>query len=473
MKLHEIMIGEKRIKTNSTTTVINPYNGRPVAQVCMAGPAEIENAIKTATAAFKTTRYMSSHATSSLLKRATHGLIRNRSKLVDSIVAESGKPVSAAEQEVDRSIITFNIASEEASRIDGEVLPVDIDPRGEGRIAITKRFPIGVVAGISPFNFPLNLVTHKVAPAIASRNTIILKPATKTPITALLLCEILLEAGMTPGQYNVVPCSPAVGEQLATDDRIAKLTFTGSPSVGWRLIRAAGKKKVTLELGGNAAAVVHSDADLKWAVPRIVAGAFGSAGQTCISVQRILIHKPIYEKTVKALVREINTNVKTGDPRKKGVMVGPMINSGALQQTDAWVRQAREGGARILTGGRKKGRCYMPTLIADVNKRMNVVCKEVFAPVATVQSYNNFKHAIDMVNDSDYGLQVGVFTSDLDNAFETFEKADVGGVIVNDFPTFRVDNMPYGGVKMSGLGREGVKYAIKEMTEIKVMVIKR
>lgn len=466
------LIGDKWVTTSDTADVINPFNGRKIASVCLAGRAEMRAAIKAAEDAFKITRNMSAYDTSSLLKRAVHGLIRNKKRLTDAIVAEAGKPVTLAEQEVDRTIMAFSIAGEEANRQGGELLPVDVDPRGAGRYAIVKRFPIGVVGGISPFNFPLNLVAHKVAPVIAAKNTIVLKPATKTPMSAIILGEILLTAGMTPGQYNVVPCDRNVGELLATDDRIAKLTFTGSPPVGWYLKQLAYRKKVTLELGGNAAVVVCEDADLKWAVPRIVAGAFGYAGQVCISVQRILVHKSVFDKTVKRLVEETK-KLKTGNPCNKAVSVGPMINRGALKQTVSWVNEAVENGAKVLIGGKAKGACYLPTIISDVNRKMKVVCEEAFAPVAVVQPFNNFAQAINMVNDSVFGLQMGVFTTDLDNAFTAFEEAQVGGVIVNDFPTFRVDNMPYGGVKDSGFGREGIKYAIDEMTETKVLVIKK
>ncbi len=473
MKKYKILIGSEWIDTGQKMKVINPYNNRDIATVCVGGEREVDQAIKVALRAFETTRTMSSKEVSGLLKRVCHGIIRRREEFVNSIIAEAGKPKALAEQEVDRSTTTFSIASEEASRIVGEYLPIDIDDRSEGRVAITRRFPVGVVGCITPFNFPLNLVAHKVAPAIAARNCIVLKPASKTPITALLLGEVLLEAGMTPGQLNIVPCKGSVGEALATDSRVAKLTFTGSPDVGWRLKNIAGRKKVTLELGGNAAVVVHSDADLKWAVPRIVAGAYGYAGQTCISVQRILIHKSIYDKTVKALVKEIKTNARTGAPASDKVMAGPMIDKASLDKIGEWVREACDDGAKILVGGKKKGRGYMPTLLSNVKRNMRVVCSEVFAPVATVQSYGTFDQAMRMINDSDFGLQAGVFTNDINLAFQAFEQADVGGVIINDFPTFRVDNMPYGGVKDSGLGREGVKYAIEEMTEMKVMVIKK
>lgn len=473
MKTHPLIIGAGRVATRETAEVINPYTGRAFARVHLAGPAEVEKAITSAAKAFEITRRQSSHAVASLLRRVVEGMAKKRARLVDSIVAEAGKPVSLAAQEVDRSITTFTIAAEEASRLGGEYLPVDIDARSEGRAAVTRRFPIGVVAGITPFNFPLNLVAHKVAPAIASRNAIVIKPATTTPLTALMLGEILLEAGMTPGQVNIIPCRAEVGERLAISERVAKLSFTGSAAVGWRLKNLAGRKRVTLELGGNAAAVIHSGADLDWAVKRTALGAFGYAGQTCISVQRILVHKPVYAKVVRMLVKETTANIKAGDPRRPDVTVGPMIDRAALNKTREWVKEAVAGGARILAGGRRRGPCYLPTLIAGVNPRMKVVCQEVFAPVAVVQSYATFDQAIGMVNDSEYGLQAGVFTSDLAHAFEAFESCEVGGVIVNDFPTFRVDNMPYGGVKMSGFGREGVRYAMEEMTELRVMVIRR
>jgi len=469
---YKLFIGGKWIGARDVMPVIDPFNGKTVATVALAGPEQVDQAISAAVKAFETTKIMSSHATASILRKAVTGMEKNRRRLVGAIVAEAGKPVTLAENEVDRSITTFTVAAEEASRIGGQWLPVDIDANSGGRIALTKRFPVGVVAGISPFNFPLNLVAHKVAPAIASRNCIVLKPASKTPVTALILGEILAEAGVIPGQYNVVPCAREVGEALATDPRVAKLSFTGSPEVGWRLMKLASGKKVTLELGGNAASVIHSDADLDWAVARSARGAFLYAGQTCICVQRILIHKPVYSRVVKALVKEIRENIKTGDPRRRDVLAGPMINEASLTQTREWVAQAVAGGARILTGGKAQGPCFQPTLMENVKREMNVVCREVFAPVAVVQSYRDFDEALDMVNDSEYGLQVGVFTSGLKEAFSAFEKAMVGGVIINDFPTFRVDNMPYGGVKLSGFGREGVRWAIEEMTETKVMVIR-
>ncbi|MBI4666240.1 MAG: aldehyde dehydrogenase family protein [Nitrospinae bacterium] len=468
----KILIGGQWTSTARTIDVINPYNRRLVARVCAAGEREVDAAIRAAKKAFETARYMPGHKTADILRKTAAGILKNRDRLARAIVAEAGKPVTYALQEVDRSVVTFETAAQEATRMDGELLPIDADPRGEGRYCLVKRFPVGVVAGISPFNFPLNLVAHKVAPAIASRNTIVLKPSSKTPVTALMLGEILMEAGLPAGQYNVVPCSRELGEKLATDNRVSKVTFTGSPPVGWRLKEICGRKKITLELGGNAAAVICADADLKWAIPRIVAGAFGYAGQTCISVQRILIEGSIYEKALRALVKETKEKAKTGDPLKPEVMTGPMIDETAMAKTVALVRQAVKGGAKVLTGGKKQGACYMPTLLADVRDDMGVVCQEAFAPLAVIQKFTTFSQAVNMVNNSPYGLQAGIFTSDMGKAFTAFEKLEVGGVIVNDFPNFRVDNMPYGGVKLSGFGREGVKYAIEEMTERKVLVIK-
>jgi glyceraldehyde-3-phosphate dehydrogenase (NADP+) len=469
---YALLIGGEWIKTGNKAPVINPWDGKTVAHVHTGGKKEMNKAISAAVTAFKTTRDMPSHKVAQILRETARLIAKNREKLARSITAEAGKPIAYARQEVDRSAVTFSVAAEEASRIGGELLPIDIDPRGEGRYCIVKRFPIGVIGGISPFNFPLNLVAHKVAPAIASRNTIVLKPSSKTPVTALLLGEILQEAGAIPGQYNVIPCSREVGEILATDERVAKLTFTGSPTVGWRLKEICGRKKITLELGGNAAAIVCADADLGWAVPRIVAGAYGYAGQTCISVQRILVEKKIYGKTVRLLLGEIKKNAKVGDPMREGVMVGPMIDASALDKTAGWVKEAVRDGAKILTGGRRRDACYEPTLLADVKRTMKIVCEEAFAPVAVVTPFSTYRQAVDMVNDSVYGLQAGVFTKDIGRAFEAFEKLEVGGVMINDFPTFRVDNMPYGGLKLSGFGREGVRCAIEEMTEGKVMVIK-
>ena len=468
----KVFIGGEWVKTAATYSLRNPYNGETITEVCMAGEAEIDRAIEAAKEAFVITRSQSSLAASSLLKRVAEGVKQRKEELVEIIIAEAGKPRAFAEVEVERSISTFSIAAEEANRIGGEFLPLDIDARSEDRMGITRRFPIGVIAGISPFNFPLNLVAHKVAPALASKNCIIIKPARQTPLTALLLAEIIEEAGCVKGQVSVAPSEPSVGEKLATDPRVAKVSFTGSPAVGWRLKKLANEKRVTLELGGNAAAVVAEDADLDWAVPRIVAGSFAYAGQVCISVQRIMIHISRYKECIQKLVTHTEAKAVCGNPSRLDVMVGPMINKKALAQTVEWVKEAELQGAKILTGGEVDGPFFKPTIISDVTPDMKVCAEEVFAPVAVVQPYKDFDEALKMVNDSKFGLQMGIFTNRVDYAFRAFEEAEVGGVIVDDFPTFRVDNMPYGGVKQSGFGREGIKYAIEEMTEIKVMVMR-
>ena len=468
----KVFIGGEWLETDETYQLNNPYNGNTIAEVCMAGKAEIDRAIEAAKDAFAITRNQSSLAASSLLKRIAEGLKNRKEELVDTIIAEAGKPRSLAEVEVERTISTFSIAAEEANRIGGEFLPLDIDARSEDRMGITRRFPIGVIAGISPFNFPLNLVAHKVAPALASKNCIVVKPARQTPLTALLLAEVIEEAGCVKGQLSVAPSKPDVGEILATDPRIAKISFTGSPAVGWRLKKLANEKRVTLELGGNAAAVVAEDADLDWAVPRIVAGSFAYAGQVCISIQRILVHESRYKECVQKLITHTEKKAVYGDPSQSDVMIGPMINKKALAQTVAWVKEAESEGAKILTGGEADGPFFKPTIISDVTPDMKVCSEEVFAPVAVVQPYKDFDEALKMVNDSKFGLQMGIFTNRMDYAFRAFNEAEVGGVIVDDFPTFRVDNMPYGGVKQSGFGREGIKYAIEEMTEIKVMVVR-
>jgi glyceraldehyde-3-phosphate dehydrogenase (NADP+) len=469
----KIFVGGEWVSTTTIQPVENPFTGDVIAQVYVAAEQEVDAAVTAAVTAFSTVRKQSAYDASTLLHNVVAGLKARKEDLVNTIVAEAGKPVSLAEVEVERSIVTFAIAAEEANRIGGEYLPLDITPGTVDRIGITRRFPIGVIVGITPFNFPLNLVAHKVAPALASRNCIIIKPAPQTPLTALLLAKILEEAGVVKGQVSVLPAQPAEAEKLVTDPRVALVSFTGSPKIGWHIKKIASHKKVALELGGNAAAVVCHDADLEWAVPRIAGGAFAYAGQVCISVQRILVHESCYKEFVQKLASYTEEKIKTGDPTDRSVLVGPMISKAALDRTMVWVTEAVADGAAILIGGKADGPCFAPTILSNVTPSMKVCCEEVFAPVAVVVPFATIEEAIAMVNDSAYGLQAGIFTHSVTTAFAAFEDLEVGGVIVNDFPTFRVDNMPYGGVKQSGFGREGIKYAIEEMTEIKVMVVKR
>jgi len=350
-------------------------------------------------------------------------------------------------------------------------VPLDLIKGAESRLGILRRFPIGVILGISPFNFPLNLVTHKVAPALASGNAIIIKPSSKTPLSALLLAEVIDASSLPKGVFSVLPSSGAVAEKLLEEQAIKKLTFTGSADVGWKLKAKAVKKKVTLELGGNAGVIVHEDADLGFAVNRCVTGSFSYAGQTCISVQRIYLHKSIYDRFLEEFIKKVIA-LKLGDPLDTQTNVGPMISKSALDHTLAFIKGAKEEGARLLTGGKAHGNILEPTVLDNVNAKMKVICEEAFAPVVSLIKYDSFDEALEMVNSSRYGLQAGVFTKDIGRILKAYETLEVGGIVINDVSSFRVDSMPYGGVKDSGFGREGVRFAIEEMSEPKLLAIK-
>ncbi len=386
------------------------------------------------------------------------------------ITLESGKPISDARSETNRAINTFKTASEESKRLPGELLPLDLAPGSEGRIGLVRRYPVGPVIGITPFNFPLNLVAHKIAPALACGNTIILKPAPKTPLTALLLAEVIEEAGPPAGAVSVLPCPNPVAEAIVTDHRMKMLTFTGSPEVGWYLKEKAGRKRVVLELGGNAGVIIHSDADLDFAVKRCAVGAFSYAGQVCISVQRIYVQDQIFDKFMNAFVPYVKS-LRAGDPLEESTVVAPMVDRKAADRTEGWVKEAQAGGAKVLTGGRRQGTFFEPTVLTDTNPQMKVNCREVFAPVVTVTRYDTLEEAIRMLNESVYGLQAGIFARDVKEIFKAYDALEVGGIIVNDVPIYRIDHMPYGGVKNSGFGREGIRYAIQEMTEIRLLAL--
>jgi acyl-CoA reductase-like NAD-dependent aldehyde dehydrogenase len=368
--------------------------------------------------------------------------------------------------------MTFTIAAEEARRQHGELLDMDALPTGEGHFGIARRFPIGVVAAITPFNFPLNLVVHKVGPCLATGNTMVVKPATKTPLTALLLARVLVDAGMPAGQVNFVTCSNDDAASLITDERVKKVTFTGSPAVGWRLKEQCGKKKITLELGGNAGVIVHADADLGVAIPAIAHGAFGQAGQSCISVQRIVVHESLYTDFRARFSAHIREQVRAGDPADRANIIGPMITRQALEATVARIDEAVRAGAKIVCGGNVIGQCLDATVIEDAPAHLPICAEEAFAPVCTLHRYGDFDEALAFVNDSAFGLQAGIYTRDLKLAMKAYETLEVGGVLINQVPTFRVENMPYGGVKDSGFGREGVRYAMEEMTELRSLVMR-
>ncbi len=470
MDEHRLLINGQWEESRNVREIQSPYDHSVVGRVHFAEQGQVEEALAAADNAFKQTRRLSSRERCAVLEKTTAGILARKEELARSITLQSGKPIRDARAEVDRAAMTFDIASEEAKRLGGEFLPLDLSAQTSGRWGITRRFPIGVVTAITPFNFPLNLVAHKVAPALACGNTVVLRPASQVPITSLLLGEIVTEAGCPPGGLNVVPADHKESEIMMTDDVVKKVTFTGSPAVGWELKKKAYRKKVTLELGGNAAVVVEPDADLEFALRRIVTGSFAFSGQVCISVQRLFVHEKIYDKFMREF-QALTKRLRLGDPLDETTDVGPMITSEAARQTEDWIREAIGLGARVACGGKREGAMFEPTVLENVDPGLHVARLEAFAPVVVVSPYSDFSSALESVNNSVYGLQAGIFTGNLQRAFEAFETLEVGGIIVNDVPTFRIDHMPYGGMKESGTGREGVRYAIEEMTELKLLAL--
>jgi acyl-CoA reductase-like NAD-dependent aldehyde dehydrogenase len=462
----------QQVAAKADLVVENKYTLQPAARVARADRAAIERAIAAAAQAFDETRKLPAHRRQAILQQLLGQVEQRREELAQVLTVEVGKPIKDARGEVTRLIDTLRIAAEEAVRIGGEWLPLDISPRAEGYQGLVRRFPIGPCAFITPFNFPLNLAAHKIGPAIAAGCPWILKPASATPISALLLGEMVAQTDWPKAAFSILPCSGAEAEPLVTDERIRKLSFTGSAKVGWDIRARAGRKRVTLELGGNAACIVDRGADLDYAADRITLGAFYQSGQSCISVQRVLIHRDIYDALVPKLVERAR-RLELGDPADEKTALGPLISLQDAQRVEQWIAQAVTAGAKILCGGRRHGPCVEATYVADVDPRQPLSCQEVFGPVAVLARFDDFATAIRMANDSRYGLQAGVFTRDLEHAWHAYEELEVGGVVINDVPSTRVDSMPYGGVKDSGLGREGVRYAIEEMTERRVMVLKR
>jgi glyceraldehyde-3-phosphate dehydrogenase (NADP+) len=461
------VIAGRQVATGETYEVRSPYDDALVAVIHRAGPQQIEAAIAGAVRAFETTRKLPSWKRSEILAGIADRIEAAKDDFARTIALEAGKPVKTARAEAERAAFTFRVASEETKRIYGEIVPLDWIPGNDGRIAHVRRIPLGPVAGISPFNFPLNLVAHKVAPALAAGNPIIVRPASQTPISALKLAQILLEAGWPEEGIAVVPSTTIDAAPLVEDDRIKLLTFTGSPPVGWGLKNRAGMKRVTLELGGNAAVVVAADADAAYAAERIVWGGTINAGQTCISVQRVYHHESL-EGFEDDLARRFEQLV-VGDPLDEATDVGPLISVDDAERVEEWLKQAVDGGARILTGGERDGSLFQPTVITGVEDRMKVSCEELFAPVIAVYSFSDTLEALDRAGASEFGLQAGLFTNDMRIVDAAFDRIEVGGLMVNDVSTFRVDHMPYGGVKRSGFGREGLRYAIEEMTELKLL----
>lgn len=452
--------------------VLNPYNGETVGVMALGGEAEMDAAIEAAYAARQPLARLTNAARGEALDTIRAGLIARQDEIARTLCLESGKPIKDARVEVQRAIHVFQIAAEEARRFGtGETIPLDRLEGSAHRMGLTRRFPAGVVGAITPFNFPLNLVAHKVAPALAAANPVVLKPAHQTPLTAFALTEIIAEAGLPDGAFNLVHTPPALGERLATDPRVAVLSFTGSARVGWALKAKANQKRVTLELGGNAAVIVHDDADLPQAVSRCVAGAFAYAGQVCISVQRVYVHQDVYQAFLQAFLDKAR-GLKMGNPLDDETDLGPLISAEAAKRVEGWVGEAVASGARLRLGdGKVQGNRFAPTVLTETTPAMTVNREEVFAPVVTITPYTDFEDALARVNDSPYGLQAGVFTQDVKRLFQAFETLEVGGVIANDAPTYRIDHMPYGGVKGSGFGREGVRYAMEEMSELRLLAL--
>jgi acyl-CoA reductase-like NAD-dependent aldehyde dehydrogenase len=472
MEIYPIILGGKKKETAEIADVRFPYTGEIYARVCQASSDDLNEAVTAAVKGFEKTRLLSSGRRFNILSRLADEIHERSDELIDVLVMEGGKTKKFAATEVSRAEVTVRTSAEEAKRIYGEIIPLDWTDDTEGRMGFLARFPLGPVVGIVPFNFPLNLACHKLGPAIAAGNSIILKPASATPVCSLVLGEMALKAGLPPESMSVVPCPNVRAEQLVRDPRIAFLSFTGSCSVGWHLREIAGRKKVGLELGGNAAVIVHEDANLDYAATRIATGGFMNAGQVCISVQRVLVHRPVFERTLSKILTAVQA-LKVGDPRDPSTDVGPMIDRAKAQEAYGKVQEAVKEGARVLIGGTLEDTLFAPTVITDTTPDMRVVNEEVFAPVISIIPYDTFSEALSMANAGSFGLQVGIFTQNINRVLRAFKEMEVGGVMVNDIPTFRVDQMPYGGVKGSGTGREGPRYAIEEMTELRLMVINR
>jgi acyl-CoA reductase-like NAD-dependent aldehyde dehydrogenase len=468
---HKIYLAGKWVDSPDRLEVANPADpDNPAGATYNATEEQYEEAVTAAVAAFEQTRVLPAYERGRALREISSGIKARREELGRVISLEAGKPIRDALVEVDRAVLTFRLGAEEAERMTGEMIPLDLMASSKGRVGITRRFPIGPVAAISPFNFPLNLAAHKLAPAIAAGCSIVLKPPSKDPLTMLTVAEIVDGVGLPAGAVSILPMTRELGDRMVADERFKLLTFTGSPSVGWRMKERAGKKKVVLELGGNAGVIVDSTADLDWAVRRTLVGAFAYAGQVCISVQRMYLHEDVRDAFLEKFTAGVQA-LKLGDPIEPDTDVGPMVDGAAAQRTQRWVDEAVQLGGRVLAGGKADGAYFPPTILENVPVEAQVCSNEAFAPLVVVFPFSDFSEAVKAVNDSSFGLQTGVFTNDLEHAWQAFNELEVGGVIVNDIPTYRIDHMPYGGVKDSGLGREGLRWAIEDMTELRIMVL--
>jgi len=464
-------LANKPAYPNEDLEVIDKYTGEVATRVAMAEEPAIDQAIGMAVEAAEPFRKMPAYERQAVLNHCVERFTERFDELAEALCIEAGKPIKDSQGEVGRLIDTFRIAAEESVRIYGEVMPMDISARAKGYSGMWKRVPIGPCSFISPFNFPLNLAAHKVAPALAVGCPFVLKPASLTPIGALIIGEVLAETNLPEGAFSILPCRRDGARLFTEDDRLKLLSFTGSPGVGWNLKAKAGKKDVVLELGGNAAVIVDEDVDFDDAVERIIFGAFYQSGQSCIGVQRILIHEKVYEEFKNRLV-EATKVLKMGNPKDEDVFIGPMISEKEASRLHGWVESAVAAGATLLCGGKREGNMLEATLLENVGSDQDVVCQEAFGPVAVLSSFSKFDDALETVNSSVFGLQAGIFTRDIYKAQKAWDELEVGGVIIGDVPSWRVDHMPYGGVKDSGLGREGIRFAIEDMTEIRLMVVR-
>ncbi|MDH5774671.1 MAG: aldehyde dehydrogenase family protein [Nitrospirota bacterium] len=459
------------VHTSSLESVRSPYSDDLLAVVCQAESQHIDQAIASMKQAASDLAAVPAHVKARALSGIAGGIAARHDEFSRTLSQEAGKPLTDARREIDRGIHTFRLAAEESTRIPGETIPMDLTPGGEPYTATVRRFPLGPVLGITPFNFPLNLVAHKVAPCLAAGNPIVLKPAPQTPLTSLLLGEVFLTTDLPPTALTILPCSNVLAERMVEHPVFQALSFTGSVNIGWMLKRKAGHKRVLLELGGNAGVIIEPDANLDTAVARCVAGGFGYAGQTCISVQRIFVHQSHYDRFLQSYVDKVRT-LPMGDPALETTVVGPLINEQAAMRVEAWIQEAVTLGAHLHTGGRRHGSVMEATVLTHVSGTMKVCCEEIFGPVVTISPYTKLQEALDLMNDSPFGLQAGIFTKNIDAIYQAYASLEVGAVLVNEIPTFRADHMPYGGIKDSGLGREGVRYVIQELTEPKLLIVK-
>ena len=466
-----VRVGAELRRSGPLETVVNPYDGSAAGSVRVANPRDVDDAIGQAVRALAATRSLPVHRRVGILERVASKLEGQREDVARGMTSESGKPLRYSRAEVDRAVVTFRLAAAEARRLGGEVMPVDLEARGEGRLCLYTRVPRGPVAAIAPFNFPLNLIAHKLAPAIAVGAPVVLKPPPQCPLTGHRLSELIVEAGWPEAALSVLHCPPAVAQRLVEDPRIAVLSFTGSDAVGWKLKTLAGKKQVLLELGGNAPCIVEADTDLDEAMPSLLQGAWAQSGQVCIKVQRILVQESLYPQFLERFLAETR-ELRCGDPMDPETVVGPLIDRDHVRRVLEWVAEAIDAGATLRCGGTADGAVVQPTVLTDVAPTLRVCKDEIFGPVTIVEPYANFADALAVCNSGRFGLQAGVFTREIGKALRAFRELEYGGVMINDVPTFRVDNFPYGGTKDSGFGREGVRFAMEEMTEPRVLVMR-